>query len=105
MTSLCTILAIRKPMQIPWMVEISCPESIEAVASCSEFEKDDHWHFIIGVIYPDSPVVKKRLNFSYEKAPSLNYSYSPVGEINPGEIFKEKRRIYIFLENLSKHEW
>lgn len=92
------IMSIERPKKIPSTVLITCEKSVAGISPCESIEKDGELHFVIGPTFFDSPIIERKLTFSYEKNPSLGYEYTYVGEIGPSQLKGEGERIFLLLE-------
>lgn len=93
------LLSVQRPSNIPCTVDIFCEKSVESMSATKKIEENGELRFIIGPTYFRSPIVKRKLTFSYEKTPSLGYKHLSAGQIEPGDLSYENKRIYLFLEN------
>ncbi len=92
------ILVVERPKKIPSTTVVTIEESVEGISPCGKFEKDGHLHFVVGPTFFNSRIISRKITFSYERDPLLDYEYDYAGQIEPGQLLSEGERVYIFLE-------
>lgn len=91
-------LSVKRPAQLPFTTTVHCQSSVANFSASAKFEREGNLVFLIGPTWVGHRMIDRKLTFSYEEFPDLDYDYDLVGEIEAGELSREEKKVYIFLE-------
>ena len=88
------IVFVKKPSQIPCVVNIHIERSVTGIGYTSNPISNGQIKLVVGPCYMGSPVISRRLAFSEIKKPELDFPYTEAGDIK-----LNKKKVYMFLED------